>query len=158
MKPTICGCCNVFTLGKVVTIIDIILTILVMLLTIVGLILYNWYVAIRSGYIGLIGFFIYVSLHLIFFSMELHGIRKKNICLNIFSCVIWCIIALEMLGNLLLLLIFSGVTEQYIEQYLDNLEITDGIDISELYRYSYRYVLLIFTKTFYVYTIRSRSA
>ena len=53
--------------------------------------------------------------------MELHGIRKKNICLNIFSCVIWFIIALEMLGNLLLLLIFSGL----IEQYVDNLEIND---------------------------------
>ena len=102
-------------------------------------------VAIQSGYIGIIGFFIYVSLHLIFFSMELHGIRKKNICLNIFSCVIWCIIALEMLGNLLLLLIFSGV----IEQYVDNLEINNKY-ISELYWYSYRYLLLIFTKTFYV--------
>ena len=41
MKPTICGCCNVFMLGKVVTIIDIILTVLVMLLTIAGLILYS---------------------------------------------------------------------------------------------------------------------
>merc|ERR1712110_242378 len=123
-----------------------------MLLTIVGLILYNWYVAIRSGYIGLIGFFIYVSLHLIFFSMELHGIRKKNICLNIFSCVIWCIIALEMLGNLLLLLIFSGVIEQYTEQYLDNLEITDGIDISELYRYSYWMIHVIICIVFALVT------
>ena len=65
--------------------------------------------------------------------MELHGIRKKNICLNIFSCVIWFIIALEMLGNLLLLLIFSGI----IEKYVDNLEINDK-HISELYWYSFR--------------------
>ena len=109
MNPSICGCCNIFKLAKIWTIIDIISNILLLLCSIGGIIFYFASDFFGEGAIAdeiFIGCMIYSILNIIFLNLTLYGVLKKNSCLNIFSCIIYCLQIFQYIGLIIIQLTF----------------------------------------------------